>query len=236
MTASVDISESMASPKGSHGRKPRERKDIASGQSMPPERLLRIAFGPEGIVVPDPSAKLPGRGAWIVPKREAIETAIKAGAFARAAKAKVNVPERFADHIETALALRVLGLLGMANKAGALEFGFDKVRACASTGKLAFRFEAKDGAPDGRGKIRVIAKAVAKELGEETPPAIGCFEGEQLGQVVGREHMVHIGLKRGRLAQNMRQELIRLSGFRSLVPEDWPDKAHEEVFPAFGEE
>jgi len=38
----------------------------------------------EGAVIPDPSAILPGRGGWVHPTRDCIETAIKRKAFGRA--------------------------------------------------------------------------------------------------------------------------------------------------------
>jgi uncharacterized protein len=45
--------------------------------------LLRVvARG--GEVIPDPSAVLPGRGGWVHPTRDCIETAIKRKAFGRA--------------------------------------------------------------------------------------------------------------------------------------------------------
>ena len=45
--------------------------------------LLRIVAG-EGEVVPDPSATLPGRGAWVHPTTACIENAAKRRAFGRA--------------------------------------------------------------------------------------------------------------------------------------------------------
>ena len=45
--------------------------------------LLRIVAR-EGEVVPDPSATLPGRGAWVHPTTTCIETAVKRRAFGRA--------------------------------------------------------------------------------------------------------------------------------------------------------
>ena len=38
----------------------------------------------DGAVTPDPSKSLPGRGGWVHPARECIETAIKRKAFGRA--------------------------------------------------------------------------------------------------------------------------------------------------------
>ncbi len=217
----------------SHGHKPRTRKDIASGDIMNPVRMIRLAFSQDGEVVADVFAKIPGRGAWIAANRDAVKKAIKTKAISRAAKRDINVPETFADIIEQQLSRKVLGLIGMANRAGELESGFDKVRGAAQAGKIAFRIEALDGAQDGRSKIRVISKAIAREMQQTSAPVIGCYTSAQLGSMLGREHMVHLALRKGRLTQSLRAELSRLAGFCSLIPQTWPDKDHEEPFVPF---
>lgn len=225
-----------APTEGSHGHKPRERRDIASGNALEPWQMIRMAFGPEGLVVPDFSCKLPGRGAWVASDRASVELAVKNKAFARSAKGPVSLPDNLADHLEAGLARRVLGLLGMAKRAGEIETGFDKVRGAAQTGLLAFRFEARDGSDDGRSKIRVNAKAAAKELEEHPPCVVGCFDAAELGSVFGRDHLVHVGVRKGRLAKALRKELTRLAGFRDLIPGEWTDKEHETPFiPYVGE-
>ncbi|PHR60636.1 MAG: DNA-binding protein [Robiginitomaculum sp.] len=217
----------------SHGHKTRERKDIASGEIMDPDRMIRLAFSQDGDVVPDVFEKLPGRGAWIEASRASVETAIRTNAFTRAAKRKINVPDGFADLIAQILSRRVLAMIGMANRAGALESGFDKVRSVTQSGMVGLRIEASDGAEDGRSKIRVIAKAIANELEENTAPVLACFTSEQLGHVLGREHMVHLAVRKGRLARSLHVEMTKLAGFVALVPDDWPDKEHEPEFVPF---
>ena len=70
-----DIVDSEA-PGGNSGS---ERRCVLSGESLPRELLIRLAVSPEGKVLPDPNAKAPGRGAWIAPHRDALESAIKDG-------------------------------------------------------------------------------------------------------------------------------------------------------------
>ena len=222
-----DEVEAEVTPQNSHGHKPKERKDIASGELRDPADMLRLAFGPGGQIVPDIYAKLPGRGAWIEASRTAVDKAIKTGAFARSAKCKVTVPDNFADMIEAGLSARVLGMIGMAKRAGQLESGFENVRSCARTGELAVRIEACDGQPDGRSKIRVVVKALSKELEIPMPILLACFNSAELGKVVGRDNMVHACVHKGRMAKALRLEVERLAGFRKLIPNDWPDREHE---------
>jgi len=214
-------------PHARRGHKPRERKDIASGELRDPADMLRLGFSPDGLVVADIYGKLPGRGAWIEATRASVDKAIKTGAFSRAAKRKVIVPNNFADTIEAGLSARVLGLLGMAKRAGQLESGFENVRSCARSGEIGVRIEASDGQPDGRSKIRVVVKAIAKELEVPMPTLIGCFDSTKLGQVIGRDNMVHACVHKGKMAKAITREIDRLAGFRELIPNEWPDREHE---------
>jgi uncharacterized protein len=49
--------------------------------------LLRVVAR-DGRAVPDPSANLPGRGAWVHPTLDCVENAIKRKAFGRALRAE----------------------------------------------------------------------------------------------------------------------------------------------------
>jgi len=217
-------------PLRSHGHKLRERKDIASGELRDPADMLRLVFSPDGQVVADIFGKLPGRGAWIEASRSAVEHGVKSGVFSRAAKRKIMVPDNFADMIEAGLAARVLGMIGMAKRAGQLESGFENVRSSARTGEMAVRIEASDGKSDGRSKIRVVVKALTKELETAPPLLIGCFSAAKLGKTVGRDNIVHACVPRGKMATAIMREARRLAGFRELVPVDWPDKEYETRF------
>ena len=83
-----------------------ERRCIVDGEVGPREGLIRFVIGPEETVVPDLGERLPGRGFWVSARLEAVETAIRKGLFAKAARAKVEVPEELADEVERLLAKR----------------------------------------------------------------------------------------------------------------------------------
>src|SRR5580704_69255 len=105
----------------------RERRDIVSGEVMPENHLIRFVAAPDGTVVPDVAAKLPGRGLWVEARRAAIQTAVDKKLFARAAKANVTATADLADRVEKALLARMVGDLGLARRSGALTLGFDNV-------------------------------------------------------------------------------------------------------------
>ena len=53
----------------------RERRCIATGAILPEDKLVRFVVDPEGGIVPDIDAKLPGRGLWLSADRAAIAKA-----------------------------------------------------------------------------------------------------------------------------------------------------------------
>ena len=209
------------------GHKSRERKCIALNMVRDPLDMIRFVRDPDNNVVPDIAGKLPGRGVWVSADLENLQKAIKSGAFPRGFKSKVAVPETLTGQVEDGLKRSVLGLLSMAKKSGRITLGFDQVMGLARDGSLGFRVEALDGAADGRGKIRTLSRAIARELERNDPPVIGCFTAHELGDIMGRDKLVHAGIERGRLARRLREETHRLSGFVALIPTDWADYAHE---------
>jgi predicted RNA-binding protein YlxR (DUF448 family) len=62
----------------------------------PQSELHRFATV-EGRVLPDPRGTLPGRGAWLHPKRECWDAAVARRSFNRAFKAPVTIPPENVD-------------------------------------------------------------------------------------------------------------------------------------------
>src|SRR5471032_3654676 len=86
----------------------RERRDIVSGEVLPESRLMRFVADPDGQVVPDAAAKLPGRGLWVEASKAAIDKAVEKKLFSRAAKAQVTAGADLAVRAEKALVTRML--------------------------------------------------------------------------------------------------------------------------------
>ncbi|HYO29565.1 MAG TPA: DUF448 domain-containing protein, partial [Thermomicrobiales bacterium] len=101
---------------------------------------------------------VPGRGLWVEASREAVDAAVKRGLFSRAAKTKLTAAADLADQVDALLARRALERLGLARRAGALTWGFEKASAAIASGKVAWMVEAADGSPDGRRKLLQIAR------------------------------------------------------------------------------
>ena len=197
----------------------RQRRDLVSGEVMDEARLIRFVAGPEGQVVPDLGRKLPGRGLWVRAERDAVETAARKGLFSRAAKAKLTAAPDLADQVETQLRTRLLGALGLARKAGDLIWGFEKTLSAVSSGKVAVRIEAADGAADGRRKLSAAARRVQPQ-----PPVVGVFSADELGLALGLDNVIHLAFLAGQGAGRWRAEAERLAGFAPLLPESWREE------------
>ena len=72
----------------------------------------------------------------------------------------MTAPADLADRVEALLVRRMQGDLGLARRSGALVLGFDNVvRALAPCRRRAVLVEARDGAADGRRKLKNAALA-----------------------------------------------------------------------------
>lgn len=200
---------------------------MGTGEVCAKSGMVRFVKGPDNKLVPDIGEKLPGRGVWVKANRTALEFAMKTGGFKKGLKSNVDIEDNIAELTESLLKRKVLSLLPMALRAGQAYIGFDQVKSAAQKEPLAWRFEALEGAEGGRGKIRVLTRAVSKELGQMPTPVIGCFSSQELGKAFGREDIVHAAIKSGPMKKNFDHAAQRLAGFCTLIPETWPDKEHE---------
>jgi predicted RNA-binding protein YlxR (DUF448 family) len=188
----------------------RLRRCIVSGEVMPDSHLIRFVAAPDGEVVPDVAAKLPGRGLWVTATRKAVTKAVEKKLFARAAKANVTATADLAERTEKALVTRMLGDLGIARRSGALVLGFDNVlRALDSPRPASVLIEAIDGSKDGKRKLYNAAHARGMK-----PQVLECLTSAELGLALGRENVIHAAVQPGGLAERLTFDAERLKGFR----------------------
>lgn len=196
----------------------RERTCVATGETRPESELVRFAASPDGVVVPDVAAKLPGRGVWVRAMRAAVDRAVARGAFARGLKTAVKAPDDLADRVEALLARRCLDLLGLARRGGGLAVGAVQAEEAIRRAPPLWMIEASDGASDSRGKLIRLAFGL---WGVE-PRVAGCFTAAELGVALGGDPVVHAVLLHESMAQRWTVEVGRLSGFRAIRPASWP--------------
>lgn len=184
-----------------------QRRCVVSGESGPCAGLVRFVIAPDGSVVPDVAERLPGRGIWVRAQHALVEKAVSRGHFARAARRTgVAAPGDLVARTERALTRRLQELLGLAQRAGRMVRGFEKVRARLRSGEpVGTLVEARDGSEDGLRKLRALRPGV---------PTLNCLDAAELGAAWGQVHVVHAVLEPGTMTDRILREAERLAGFR----------------------
>jgi hypothetical protein len=176
--------------------------------------MIRFVVGPDRAIVPDLAATLPGRGIWLSACGDVIERARAQGglggglgrAFARAARGPVIVPPDLPAVLEAALVRRISELMGLARRAGQAVGGFEKAREWLRSGRGGLILQASDGSADERARFLSGAG--------EGIDVLAPLSATALGRVFGRDHVVHVAIAPGRLAERLAIEARRLEGLR----------------------
>jgi predicted RNA-binding protein YlxR (DUF448 family) len=102
-----------------------QRSCLACRETRDRDRLIRFVLSPQGEVVPDLDAKLPGRGAYTCISAACLAAAVKQRQFSRAFKREVSVPapDQMTELVARLLRERVMGYIALANKAGKVVAG-----------------------------------------------------------------------------------------------------------------
>jgi predicted RNA-binding protein YlxR (DUF448 family) len=195
-----------------------QRRCIATGEIHDRSSLLRFVVGPNGELVPDMASRLPGRGLWLTPRRDILESAIARRLFARSARRLIITPAGFADRIEALLVQRCSDAIGLGRRGGLAIAGFEKAREAVRSGKATLLLLALDGAEGGRRKIRV--------LGRSLPVAI-VLTAAEMGAIFGRDHVVNIAIGDDRLTDRLITIAQKIVGFR-------PGAVIDRMEPALG--
>ena len=173
------------------------------------DELLRYVLDPEGTVVPDLLAKLPGRGAYTCFSRDCVGKAAVRKQFVRAFRGEVKgatVPE-LESQIVLRLEERIASYLALANKAGKIVSGTDMVMEAMRKGK-------KIG-------LAIIADDVSAEIGEKISgvaarEGIPCFrilDKDRIGGLLGKGLRSVVAIEAGGFVPPLVKELQRYGNF-----------------------
>ena len=185
-----------------------QRRCLVTRESGRRETMLRFVLGPDGAVVFDAAATLPGRGMWLSASADVIQIAVKRGAFARAAKAPVKVLPDLRGVVESRLAARLTDLIGIARRSGAAIAGFEKARERLAADRVGLVVQATDGSAEER----------ARFVGGRDVAHVTVLSAARLGRIFGRDHAVHVAIAPGRLAAMIEIEAARLAGVAGVGP------------------
>ena len=195
-----------------------ERTCAVTRAVLEPEELIRFVRDPDGQIVPDLTRRLPGRGVWITCSRAVVQAALTSGAFARALRRPVTVPDDLTDQVDKLLVRRAMEALSLANKAGLVHAGFAKTEAAIGAGQCVALIHASDAADDGAGKLDRRFRAVWDERNSADEPAIvTCLASAELSLAMGRSNVVHAALMNGGAGRYFLNEAGRLRRYREAT-------------------
>lgn len=196
--------------------KNRIRTCALSGTSGPATDMIRFVAGPDGDLVPDLAAKLPGRGIWVTADAELFRAPVAlaklAGKSSHQLGHKVRLGEAADDliaRIEGLMEKNLLARLGLMRAAGKLTSGYEKVAKALRGGDVCAMIEACDAGEDGRKKMFGLAAANKKPI-----PVIRMFDRDALSEAAGLANFVHGVLTDMNLAKGFLDEALRLAKFR----------------------
>jgi predicted RNA-binding protein YlxR (DUF448 family) len=178
------------------------RRCLVTRERAEKATMIRFVVGPDRALVPDLSARLPGRGMWLSARADVVETARTRGAFARAARGVVAVPPDLLARLRAGLERRIADLLGLTRRAGQAVAGFDKAGEWVRSGRAALVVQAADGSTEERRRF----------LSGRDIPTVAPLPAAVLGAVFGRDRAVHVAVAPGKLAAALRTEAERLAG------------------------
>lgn len=187
---------------------------VATRELRQPGELIRFVAGPDAIIVPDLAQRLPGRGVWVTADRESVAKAVATRAFAKSLKRKVDAPVDLAAVVERLLERRSGEALSLANKAGLVVTGFDKIDRALAGGDVLALVHASEAATDGRGKLdRKFAALFGAEAAASRIVAV--LSVDQMSLAMGRPNVVHAALNKGGASDRFLIEAGRLARYRS---------------------
>ena len=180
-----------------------------TGKLLTREKTIRFVIGPDNTVIADLSEELPGEGIRLLGYRGTLEASIRDGSFKELFDKKwldgdPVISASFLDKIESQLMDKVLGLIGLARRAGSVLNGFAKVEGSLKSGKCKLLLTAIDGAEDGRMKITRLAEAVECQQVTILPSA-------RLSMALGQTNVIHAGIIGLGWAERLNASIDRLS-------------------------
>lgn len=190
-----------------------DRTCIVTGETRPPEEMIRFVAGPDGNVVPDLKRNLPGRGCWITARRDLVDRAVAKKLFRRGLKQDVTADLELGALVDHLIARRALGLLGLARKAGGVVTGAAQVDKAVRSGAAIAVLHDPAAAPDGVRKIDQARTFVRRMDGPEIPAFKSFAEGE-LDLALGAGNVIHAAILDGQPGQAALRSLVFLDRFR----------------------
>jgi predicted RNA-binding protein YlxR (DUF448 family) len=190
-----------------------QRSCLGCRQTRGRDELIRFVLSPQGELVPDIEAKLPGRGAYTCVSDACLRAALKQRQFSRAFKREVvtMAPDEMAGQVDGMMQRRILGYIGLANKAGQVISGgslvSDAIRGGHKPGLILVAVDVSAGIGE---KIELLA----------TVHRIACFrtmKKDDFGAILGKAPRSAVAIKSGGFVAQLTYEIERYRNFLGEV-------------------
>lgn len=190
-----------------------QRSCLACRETRDKDGLIRFVLSPDGEIVPDLDAKLPGRGSYTCNDSRCLSAAIKQRGFNRAYKQELRPvsPEQMIELLKKLMRDRILGYLGLANKAGKIISGgslvTDSVRSVSKPGLVLVATDVSEAIGE---KIEYIARS-------NHVPMYCLFEKDDFGAILGKAPRSAIAVRNGGFVPRLVNEIKRYRNFLGEV-------------------
>ncbi len=191
-----------------------DRTCIVTRITGSPDQMIRFVAAPDGSIVPDLKAKLPGRGCWVLAEKKIVLQAMQKNLFARALKMKVTVPEGLDATIDGLMVTALTGMMALARKAGQITTGAGKVDAAARSGQAIALFHSSDAAVDGVRKMDQ-ARWAWKASGGHEIPSFHLLNGEEMAIVTAGSNVIHLAALAGQAGEGVVKRAKILDRYRN---------------------
>jgi predicted RNA-binding protein YlxR (DUF448 family) len=184
-----------------------ERTCIGCRGVFKKDEVVRIVAGPSGAVI-DYREKLPGRAAYVCPRRSCIESALAKDVLSRALRLKVKPAgvDAFLGALTVVVTEKVKSLIAMAAKSGKLAAGYSAVHDALEKGRANMVLYAEDLASGTREKVAVPGGSSVFET--------TLFTRDEFGKMLNRELVGVVSINDSNLADAVWKETKRL---KSLI-------------------
>lgn len=190
-----------------------QRSCLGCRQARDRDSLLRFVLSPLGEVVPDIESKLPGRGAYTCVSELCLRAALKQRQFGRAFKREVVTvtADEMAGQVASIMHGRILGYIGLANRAGKVISGGSMVTdAIRSGNKPGLILVAKDVSTAIGDKI--VALAAVNRIA-----CIPVMTKDDFGAILGKAPRSAVAIKTGGFVVQLTHEINRYRNFLGEV-------------------
>ena len=186
-----------------------ERTCIGCRGVFKKNEVVRIVAGPDGILI-DYREKLPGRAAYVCPRKECVGRALSKENLSRALHLKVRPPDAaaFITWLAAMVREKIRTLLSMAKKAGKIAAGYSAVQDALEKGRVELLLYAGDLSDGTRDKL---ASGGSKEVRHAT-----LFTRDELGGIFDRELVGVVGILDKGFAETLWHETQRLKGLINI--------------------